>query len=172
MPIKKAPGKPATARKAPANRQPQGSVRPRILELLAAGPITRGELLKRGKFSQASLYLHLKALRKAGTVIPNADNRKLMLAKNKGAIEEVSVSEVVESPRASKASASTSSALVPATTARALHEALDSVLSRLSPIARPTEKLLVLEQLASTTPGPVSEVLQLLIDDVRRLSAL
>jgi DNA-binding transcriptional ArsR family regulator len=169
MPIKKVKGKSA-ARKAPANRQPQGSVRPRILELLGAGPLTRGELLKRGGFSQASLYLHLKALRKDGIVVPDADNRKLKLAAGAPSIEEVAVAEVIETPRAARPT-QPSSALVPAGTARALHEALDAVLSRLSPIDRPAEKLLVLEQLARTTPDPVSEVLQLLIDDVRRLSA-
>jgi hypothetical protein len=61
---------------------------------------------------------------------------------------------------------------MPANLPRALHQALDAVLYRLSPIERVSEKLLVLEQLSRTTPQPVAEVLQLLIDDVRRFAAL
>lgn len=169
MPVKKtSKGNTApAAKKRRGRRKAQGSVRPTILKLLQGGPLTRTEIMERGKFSQAALYLHLKGLRDEGMIEPDEDNRRLRLTGPIDGIEEVAITEVVEQPRQTK-----SSALMPANLPRALHQALDAVLYRLSPIERVSEKLLVLEQLSRTTPQPVAEVLQLLIDDVRRFAAL
>lgn len=154
-------------------RKRQSGVRGRILKILAAGPITGPELLKRGKFSPAALYLNLKAMRAEGLVESQRHGRSVTigLAQGAAAAAESAPIEgevVAEQPRAK----SGGSALVPAMIPQDLHEALNAVAFRLSPVARVQEKLVVLDQLARSMPAPVAEVLRSVIDDVAKLTTL
>jgi DNA-binding transcriptional ArsR family regulator len=166
----------STRTKAPARRKRQTGVRERLLEILAAGPITGPDLLKNGKFTQSSLHLHLKALRDAGMIVSRRIGKaqEIRLAQMPPAAEAsiegvvVDRSEPKEDPKPSA-----SAALLPAAfVSRELHDALSAISFRLSPVERAQEKLLVLDQLARTMPGPVSEVLRAVMDDVVKLSSL
>ncbi|GEM_PF-2003588 len=180
MPIKKkvkakakaaapAPSKKVVETTKPPIRRRVGGVRKRILKLLASGPKTRAELLKRGKFSDAALYLNLKSLRDEQLIAEDTATRKLRLASATKPLEGVVVEKAAASKPYKAGRAKTS---LPVHVPRELHAALNMVLIRLSPIKRSREKLTVLQQLARTTPAPVSEILSSLIDDVVRLSTV
>ncbi|MBL6750549.1 MAG: hypothetical protein ISP90_08505 [Nevskia sp.] len=129
--------------------------------------------MKRGKFSPAALYLNLKAMRAEGLVESQRHGRSVTigLAQGAAAAAESAPIEgevVAEQPRAK----SGGSALVPAMIPQDLHEALNAVAFRLSPVARVQEKLVVLDQLARSMPAPVAEVLRSVIDDVAKLTTL
>lgn len=172
--VAKRAGAAAKATATPGTRRKrQSGVRGRILKILAAGPVSGPELLKQGKFSPAALYLNLKAMRADGLVDSQRNGRTVMLSLtgSGSAAEQAPIEgEVVSEQPRPKAKAG--SALVPALIPQDLHEALNVVAIRLSPVARVQEKLVVLDQLARSMPDPVAEVLRSVIDDVARLTTL
>ena len=163
---KNAAAEPASAKK--TRRRRARGVRKIILGLLAKGPMTRAEIVKAGKISGAALYLHLKALRDEGVVAVDSVSHKLML----GSAAAEAADEGVEEAVAGDTEQAETLPALPVHVPRALHEALDAVLFRLSPIEHASEKILILEQLSRTTPKPVAEILRSLMEDVARLSAL
>jgi hypothetical protein len=148
-------------------RRARGSVRERILTLLQKGPANRSELLKNGGFSQASLFLVLKALRNEHLIVEDKATRQLRLV-SKAAHAESMATTVVHVPRIAKVKSAEPAAL--AVVPQDLHIALEAVMVRLAPIDLAAEKLHVLEQLTQITPDPVAEVLRLLAGDVLRFS--
>lgn len=157
---------PAKAR--PPARKRQTGVRGLVLKLLQGGAMTSSELVSKGGFSAASLYLNLKALKKDGLIVTTRNGRSVMigLAGTHGeAIEGVVL------PVAAKSAAKSGSAVVAAYVPRELHEALEGLQRRLAPVERSEEKLLVLEQLARTMPAPVAAVLQDIMADLLRFTA-
>lgn len=146
-------------------------VRARVLALLAQGAMTSSELVAKGGFSAASLYLNLKALKKEGLIRTARQGRSVSISLASGgraSAGEAIEGEVLPPPKpGAKATAALVSAYVP----RDLHEALEGLARRLSPVERPQEKLMVLEQLARTMPTPVAAVLQEIMTDLVRLSA-
>lgn len=166
------PARPAAAAKAP-RRKRQTGVRRRILKILGAGAVTGPELLKKGRFSPAALYLNLKALRDEGLIDSQRTGRSVVLRLKHGSkAEEEPIEGVVVSDHQPKAKPRASSALVPALIPQELHEALSAVTFRLSPVQRVEEKLVVLEQLARNMPAAVSDVLRSVMEDVAKLSTL
>jgi len=143
-------------------------VRGRVLNLLAAGPMTSAELVAKGGFSAASLYLNMKALKKDGMVTATRNGRSVSISLIKTASSSAPIEgEIIAAPKAS--TKSTSVALVPAYAAHDLHVALNDIAVRFAPITRVQDKLLVLEQLARNLPGPVSAVLKEIMGDLARL---
>lgn len=169
-----------------ARKKRQTGVRGRVLEILAAGPRSSAELVTEGGFSTASLYLNLKSLKDDGLVESERDGRVVMIrlsgkaASSKPApaakpvaakpIEGVVVSAPVEVIDEPATEAPKRNAVVLAYVPRDLHEALDGVTRRLSPIEGTQEKLMVLDRLARSLPTPVASVLRSIMDDVARLS--
>ena len=149
-------------------RTRQTGVRGRVLSLLASGAMSSSELVAKGGFSAASLYLNLKVLKKEGMVSTRRNGRTVLISLKHGATVDAPIEgEVLSAPKSSR---KTSSALVSAYVPRDLHEALEGLARRLSPVDRAQEKLLVLDQLARTMPASVASVLRELMNDVVRLS--
>jgi len=169
--MKKAPAAKSHSTPAPAaqstspRKTPSKGVRDILLALLADGPKTRAQLLKRGGCSPASMHNHLKELRANGIIVADERNRILSMKAQAAAPlpQEELVGEVVEH-------SSTAGTLVSAVDSH-LFKALDALSFRLAPVERAREKLLVLDQLARATPEPVSEILRLVFEDISRLSA-
>lgn len=169
-----------------ARRKRQTGVRGLVLDILAAGPRSSAQLVTEGGFSTASLYLNLKSLKDEGLIETERDGRVVMISLSGKARKNVSAvpapapvskarpvvtpveGEVIEA--AETAAVPKRNAVVLAYVPRDLHEALDGVTRRLSPIEGTQEKLMVLDRLARTLPGPVADVLRSLMDDVTRLS--
>lgn len=167
MPRKK---KSAVAPKTVRKRRMRGrvsKVRETILKLLAEQPSSRAELLKRGKFSPASLHNHIKALRAEGAVVVDASNRILSLKEGGAATKPAGKGASTASLPAKTAPAQ---ALVPLHGSRSLHEALDAVSERFKPIVDLDEKLLVLSELGKTMPVAVAGVLAEVASDLMRVS--
>jgi DNA-binding transcriptional ArsR family regulator len=170
-----------------ARKKRQTGVRGRVLEILAAGPRSSAELVTEGGFSTASLYLNLKSLKDDGLVESERDGRVVMIRLSgkaasgkpapaakpvavkpiEGVVVSAPVEEVIDEPAAE---APKRNAVVLAYVPRDLHEALDGVTRRLSPIEGTQEKLMVLDRLARSLPTPVASVLRSIMDDVARLS--
>jgi hypothetical protein len=153
-----------TPRQVKPRRPRSNTVRQRILTLLGHGPASRNELIKRGGFSQASLFLNLKALRAEHLIAEDKATRQLRLVADAAAADT----------SADKPSAMIN---VPQTMAVAvgspeLHLALEVVTVRLAPIDQAAEKVHVLQALSRGAPEPVAEILQLLAQDVSRYAAI
>lgn len=150
---------PAAAASSPRKRQ--SGVRGRIVDLLGAGPQFAQTLLDQGGFSPASLYLNLKALKAAGIVDTSREGRtvRYLLSGSAG---------TATAPRAKLGrKAAGKRAAAPADD---LQAALGVLMTRLAPIDKADEKLLVLSQLARSLPGPVAVILESVIEDLSRLS--
>lgn len=150
---------PAAAASSPRKRQ--SGVRGRIVDLLGAGPQFAQTLLDQGGFSPASLYLNLKALKAAGIVDTSREGRtvRYLLSGSAG---------TATAPRAKpgrKTAGKRAAAPVDD-----LQAALGVLMTRLAPIDKADEKLLVLSQLARSLPGPVAVILESVIEDLSRLS--
>lgn len=158
----------APAPSRPPARKRRTGVRGRILELLQSGARTRSDLVRKGGFSAASLYLNLKALKKEGRVVTTRHGRSVLIALADAPHAAI---EGVVLPVMPKAATKTGRTVVAAYVPRELHEALESLQQRLAPVERSEEKLLVLEQLALTLPAPIAAVLQDIMADLARLSA-
>ncbi|MBA4284200.1 MAG: hypothetical protein C0434_01550 [Xanthomonadaceae bacterium] len=136
--------------------------------MLTAGPLLAQDLVDRGGFSPASLYLNLKALKAEGAVDTRRDGR---------AVRYLFVGPLGGSAGRSRATKSTRgrrsqamSGVGPALTAEAeLKAALGVLLTRLSPIENASEKIMVLSELAGSLPAPVATVLKAVADDLDRL---
>lgn len=183
---KKATSKSAKAGKAgkSARRKRQTGVRGLVLDILAAGPRSSAQLVAEGGFSTASLYLNLKSLKDEGLIETERDGRVVMIrlsgkapkvarsAPAAASSERIPVTavegEVMDATE--EAGVPKRNAVVLAYVPRDLHEALDGVTRRLSPIEGTQEKLMVLDRLAQTLPGPVADILRSLMADVTRLS--
>lgn len=145
-------------------------VRSKVLDLLATGPMTSSDLVAKGGFSAASLYLNLKSLKKDGLIKTARNGRSVSISLSpaaRAAAEAPIEGEVLPPP---KPTAKPTVALVSAYVPRDLHEALEGLARRLSPVDRLEEKLMVLEQLSRTMPAPVAAVLQETMADLVRLS--
>ena len=169
-------------------RKRQSDVRGRILKFLESGPMGGPELLKKGKFSSTALYLNLKALKDEGLIDSRRSGKSVTIsltgathASAAAADEpadttieaEVMHEHVAEAAAVNAdAHAAASSSLVAPMVSKELHDALNAIAFRFSPVDRAQEKLVVLDQLARTMPAPVSAVLRQVIDDVVRLSSL
>lgn len=140
-----------------------------MLGLLASGPQTSSELVAKGGFSPASLYLNLKALKKEGLVRSTRNGRNVSIALTSAA--QAAADAPIEGEVLPPSKSKSGNALVSAYVPRELHEALEGLARRLSPVDRVEEKLLVLEQLTRTLPAPVASVLQDVMSDLVRLSS-
>ena len=151
-------------------------VRGRVLGLLADGPMTSSELVSKGGFSAASLYLNLKALKKDGMVKTLRSGRSVSIALT-GATDATPAADAASAApaalpgkrRGRKPKSATT--LVAAYVPRDLHEALEGLTRRLSPIERADEKLRTLDLLARSLPAPVASVLKDIMSDLGRLSS-
>ncbi|GAC1620971.1 MAG: hypothetical protein NVS9B10_03290 [Nevskia sp.] len=166
----------AAAAKAPAGKPKKKlrtrltGVRGRVLGLLADGPLTSSELVSKGGFSAASLYLNLKALKKDGMVKTIRNGRSVSISLTGAPEPAAAEGAAMPTPKAA-AKTKAKSALVKAYVPRDLHEALEGLTRRLSPIERADEKLRTLEQLARSLPSPVASVLKDIMGDLARLSS-
>lgn len=158
-------------------RKRQSGVRGRIVDLLGAGPMLAQELVDRGGFSPASLYLNLKGLKADGIVDAAQEGRLVRYALTGAAPAEGSSAPAGKARRGRKpkAEAAAKKRGRPAKTVRAagsgnLQDALGVLMARLSPIEQVDEKLMVLGQLAGSLPAPVASVLNKVIDDLSRLA--
>lgn len=156
-------------------RKRQSGVRGRIVDLLNAGPMLAQELVDKGGFSPASLYLNLKSLKADGIVDAAQEGRLVRYT-----LTGVAPAEAGSAPsakgrrgRKSKAEAAPKKRGRPAKAGAGttnLQDALGVLMARLSPIEQVDEKLMVLGQLAGSLPAPVAGVLNKVIDDLSRLA--
>jgi DNA-binding transcriptional ArsR family regulator len=137
-------------------------VREIMLSLLEKGPLSRGEIVKLGNSRKARFYINLKMLRDEGLIKSDKASKRLYLAGTALPTTVAAAKKAIVGAKAPPQARPTA----------ALRDALSSVLFHLTPIVRGREKLMVLEQLAQTTPPPIAEILKLLVADVVRLSAL
>lgn len=165
-------GKVMTSETSSPRRKRQSGVRGRIVEMLGTGPMLAQDILERGGFSPASLYLNLKALKSEGVVDTTREGRSVRYTLTGAAASEDSVvvaSEVkIRKKPGRKAGSKNKNIAAPA--AGDLKGALGVLMARLAPIDKVDEKLMVLNQLAGSLPGPVSSILKSVIDDLSRLS--
>ncbi|WP_292999783.1 helix-turn-helix domain-containing protein [Nevskia sp.] len=166
-----------TSESSSPRRKRQSGVRGRILDMLADGPALAQDILDKGGFSPASLYLNLKALKNEGAVDTQRDGRavRYFLTGQAPAAAEGSDEEGAAAPAPKKRGRKPGSGKKGKTAAAPkapndLRDALGVLTARLAPIDNVNEKLLVLGQLAGSLPGPVSKVLNSVIDDLSRLS--
>lgn len=159
-----------TSETASPRRKRQSGVRGRIVEMLGTGPMLAQDILERGGFSPASLYLNLKALKSEGVVDTTREGRSVRYTLNGAAASEASVVVAPEGKIRKKPSRKPGSKKVVAPVAGDLKGALGVLMARLAPIDKVDEKLMVLNQLAGSLPGPVSSILKSVIDDLSRLS--
>ena len=143
-------------------RKRQGGVRGRIIEMLDSGALLAQELLDQGGFSPASLYLNLKALKADGLVDTSREGRSVRYL-----LTGASAAPVTRSPGKRGRKPGAKAAAAPADD---LQSALGVLMTRLAPIDKADEKLLVLSQLARSLPGPVAGILESVIEDLSRLS--
>ncbi|WP_273454663.1 ArsR/SmtB family transcription factor [Nevskia ramosa] len=142
--------------------------------MLGTGPMLAQDILERGGFSPASLYLNLKALKSEGVVDTTREGRSVRYtltgaaaAASEGSVVVASEGKIRKKP-GRKAGSKNKNAAAPA--AGDLKGALGVLMARLAPIDKVDEKLMVLNQLAGSLPGPVSSILKSVIDDLSRLS--
>ncbi len=152
-------------------RKRQSGVRGRIVEMLGTGPLLAQDILERGGFSPASLYLNLKALKAEGVVDTTREGRSVRYTLTGDSASEASPAAVASEPKTrKKAGRKAGSKNVAKPAVGDLKGALGVLMARLAPIDKVDEKLMVLEQLAGSLPGPVSGILKSVIDDLSRLS--
>lgn len=167
-----------TSESSSPRRKRQSGVRGRILDMLADGPALAQDILDKGGFSPASLYLNLKALKNEGAVDTQRDGRSVRYfltgqapAASEGS-DEAGTAVAAPKKRGRKPGSGKKGKAAAATpkAPNDLRDALGVLTARLAPIDNVNEKLLVLGQLAGSLPGPVSKVLNAVIDDLSRLS--
>lgn len=163
-----------TSETASPRRKRQSGVRGRIVEMLGAGPLLAQDILDQGGFSPASLYLNLKALKSEGLVDTTREGRSVRYTLTGAVASEAGESAAAEPKTRKKPGrkAGTKNVAKPAAAAADgdLKGALGVLMARLAPIDKVDEKLMVLQQLAGSLPGPVSGILKSVIDDLSRLS--
>lgn len=150
-------------------RKRQSGVRGRIVEMLGTGPMLAQDILERGGFSPASLYLNLKALKAENVVDTTREGRSVRYTLT-GAAGEGAPAVASEGKSRKKPGRKAGSKKAAAPAAGDLKGALGVLMARLAPIDKVDEKLMVLNQLAGSLPGPVSGILKSVIDDLSRLS--
>lgn len=138
--------------------------------MLGTGPLLAQDILDRGGFSPASLYLNLKALKAEGVVDTSREGRSVRYTLTGTAASEASPAVASEPKSRKKAGRKAGSKNVAKPAEGDLKGALGVLMARLAPIDKVDEKLMVLEQLAGSLPGPVSGILKSVIDDLSRLS--
>ena len=164
-----------TSENAAPRRKRQSGVRGRIIDMLGAGPMLAQEILDKGGFSPASLYLNLKALKAEGSVDTTREGRAVRYALTGTPGTEGEAAPAAAKPakgkrgRKPKGTVKAASSK-PASASGDLKDALGVLVARLSPIEDVNEKLLVLSQLAGSLPTPVAKVLNAIVDDLGRLS--
>lgn len=163
-------GKVMTSETSSPRRKRQSGVRGRIVEMLSTGPMLAQDILERGGFSPASLYLNLKALKSEGVVDTAREGRSVRYTLTGAVASEGSVVVAPEVKIRKKPGRKAGSKNVAAPAAGDLKGALGVLMARLAPIDKVDEKLMVLNQLAGSLPGPVSSILKSVIDDLSRLS--
>lgn len=156
-------------------RKRQSGVRGRIVDLLNAGPMLAQELVDRGGFSPASLYLNLKSLKADGIVDAAQEGRLVRytltgVAPAEGASAPAAKGRRGRKPKAEAAPKKRGRPGKAAGGTSNLQDALGVLMARLSPIEQVDEKLMVLSQLAGSLPSPVASVLNKVIDDLSRLA--
>jgi len=174
--VKKAKAKRQAVEAAPKKtRKRQSNVRGLILGLLESGPLSSPSLVAQGGFSPASLYLNIKAMKKEGLISAKRNGREVFFSltgKSAGSTEAVSI------PERKKAAAKTTK-VKPAVTPSAivayvpaeLHEALNGLTLRLTPVEHVEEKMLVLDQLSASLPPAIGSILSSIREDLARLVA-
>lgn len=163
-------GKVMTSETSSPRRKRQSGVRGRIVEMLGTGPMLAQDILERGGFSPASLYLNLKALKSEGVVDTTREGRSVRYTLTGVAASEGSVAVAPEGKIRKKPGRKPGGKKAAAPAAGDLKGALGVLMARLAPIDKVDEKLMVLNQLAGSLPGPVSSILKSVIDDLSRLS--
>ncbi len=138
--------------------------------MLGTSPMLAQDILERGGFSPASLYLNLKALKSEGVVDTTREGRSVRYTLTGAAASEGSVAVASEGKIRKKPGRKPGGKKVAAPAAGDLKGALGVLMARLAPIDKVDEKLMVLNQLAGSLPGPVSSILKSVIDDLSRLS--
>ena len=164
-----------SAETAAPRRKRQSGVRGRILDMLASGPMLAQDILDKGGFSPASLYLNLKALKSEGSVDTTREGRNVRyaLTGTPGTDGETAVASAkpIKGKRGRKPKVSSGAAVgKPVSASSELKDALGVLVARLSPIENVGEKRMVLSQLAGSLPAPVAKVLNAIVDDLSRLS--
>lgn len=146
------------------------NVKKKILRVLAKGPTSGPELVKRIACSPAGLYLNLNSLRKDGLVRSTRNGRRVLLEIVDGL--RPAAAQPKTDPKSKRAPA-TKDLRVTAPSAGStamLNQALDFIDARLARIELAEQKLNVLRKLKETVPHPVATVLQGLITDLERLT--
>ena len=175
MKKKVASTKPATHLSSSASKRSRAKGgRDRVLQLLASGPRTASELVAKGGFSSAALYLNIKALKAERLIKADRNGREITysLAEPSVAASKRRKPVAAESVKASlpvPMNAITASVVV-AYVPEELHAALNGLTQRLAPIHMVGDKLEVLDHLVRTLPKPIAAVLASISDDLRRLS--
>lgn len=161
-----------TSENAAPRRKRQSGVRSRIIDMLSSGPMLAQDILDKGGFSPASLYLNLKALKADGSVDTTREGRAVRYALTGAPVAEgdAPAAKPAKGKRGRKPKGTTKAAAGrPAKTPGDLKDALGVLMARLSPIENANEKMMVLSQLAGSLPAPVAKVLNSVIDDLGRL---
>jgi len=160
----------ASASKTPIRRPPQTGARERIIELIAAGPITNAQLLAKGHFTPSNLFVHLKRLTAEKLIERRLKGREaeylLRAVKPKPAVLE---GELIVQPKV--ISAPKSNAIALAGDTYTLDTALEKLSRKLAPVDDLDKKLRMLNRLAQDLPGPVGELLNLVMNDLARLGS-
>ncbi|WP_293373057.1 helix-turn-helix domain-containing protein [Nevskia sp.] len=163
-----------TSENAAPRRKRQSGVRGRILDLLSSGPMLAQDILDKGGFSPASLYLNLKALKSDGSVDTTREGRAVRYALTgtpgtEG--EPVAAAKPAKGKRGRKPKGTVKAVGGKIASASGdLKDALGVLMARLSPIENASEKMMVLSQLAGSLPAPVAKILNSVIDDLGRLA--
>jgi len=151
-------------------RQPQTGARERILELIAAGPITNAQLLAKGHFTPSNLFLHLKRLTSEKRIERRPKGREVeYLLKTVKTGPAVLEGEVIVEPK--KKPAPTSTAIALSSENYTLDSALEKLSRKLAPVDDLDKKLRMLDRLAKDLPGPVGDLLHQVIADLIRLGS-
>lgn len=137
------------------------NVRERVLELLGKSALTREQLVAKGRFSPASLNIHLRALRREGRLATRGKH-PIVFSLRPVPTEEPEVLNPEPGPA--------TATLAAAAPMRA--DALDAVDRRLGPKHRFQEKLMTLERLAASLPRPIAQVLEEIRRDYLRHEGL
>lgn len=147
---------------AKTQRKYQKGVRELILKLLASGPASKSELVKRGKFSRASLQIHLNTLEADG-FLHREGNRPIIFSLAPG---KVAGNEPAPRKAAHAGDDDFHGGAVVLPTVRPdLHETLDVLDRRLAANTRMQDKLIALERLATIMPAPIADLLREIRDD-------
>ncbi len=164
-----------TSENAAPRRKRQSGVRGRIIDMLSSGPMLAQDILDKGGFSPASLYLNLKALKSDGSVDTTREGRAVRYALTGTPGTEGETAAVAAKPAKGKRGRKPKgtvkvAASKPSSASGDLKDALGVLMARLSPIENASEKMMVLSQLAGSLPSPVAKILNSVIDDLGRLA--